>query len=90
MVKEPKSQEHCLGKSENGKDLQYNINQSKCLVGLLGDPNVPLDNSIAERSIKPYIAAVAGADTSAILFSIMETVKANKLKLYDYFKYMLE
>ena len=35
------------------------------------------------------IDMVAGAKSSAIIYSIAETAKANKLKLYDYFEYLL-
>ena len=36
------------------------------------------------------IDTVAGAEASAILFSIAEMARANNLKLYDYYKYLLE
>ena len=32
----------------------------------------------------------AGAETSGMLYSIAETAKANGLKPYEYFKYLLE
>ena len=35
------------------------------------------------------IDTVAGTKSSAIIYSIAETVKANNLKPYDYFKYLL-
>lgn len=36
------------------------------------------------------IDTVAGAKASALLYSIAETAKANDLKPYEYFKYILE
>ena len=36
------------------------------------------------------IDSTAGAEASAILFSMSETVRANNLKPYEYFKYLLE
>ena len=60
---------------------------------------IPLDNSDAERSIRSFcvgkhswhvIATKRGAKSSADLYSIAETAKANKVKTYDYFKYVLE
>ena len=60
---------------------------------------VPLDNSDAERSIRSFCvgkhnwhitASSRGAETSGILYSIAETAKANRLKPYEYFKYLLE
>lgn len=32
---------------------------------------------------------IAGADSSAIIYSIAETAKVNNLKPYDYFEYLL-
>ena len=36
------------------------------------------------------IATKKGAGSSAILYSIAETAKANNLKTFDYFQYLLE
>ena len=36
------------------------------------------------------IDSLAGAESSAVLFSIAETARANNLKPYEYFKYLLE
>ncbi len=35
------------------------------------------------------IDTISGAKSSAIVYSIAETAKANQLKLYDYFEYLL-
>ena len=35
------------------------------------------------------IDTIAGAEASAIIYSIAETVKANNLKPYNYFEYLL-
>ncbi len=52
----------------------------------------------AEQSIRGFcigkknwvmIDTVAGAKSSAIIYSIAETAKANNLKPYDYFEYLL-
>lgn len=65
----------------------------------LDDGEVPMDNNVAEQSIRPFcvgkknwvmIDTVAGAEASAMIYSIAETVKANNLKTYNYFKYLLE
>jgi len=86
-------------KSETGKGLQYSINQEKYLLGCLSNPDVPLDNSDAEQKIRRFVISrknfvlidsTAGAEASAILFSMSETVRANNLKPYEYFKYLLE
>lgn len=54
-----------------------------------------MDNNAAEQSIRGFcigkknwvmIDTVAGAKSSAIIYSIAETAKANNLKPYDYFE----
>lgn len=62
------------------------------------DGEVPIDNNAAEQSIRSFcigkknwvmIDTIAGAESSAIIYSIAETAKANNLKPYDYFEYLL-
>lgn len=59
---------------------------------------MPMDNNAAEQSIRGFciskknqvtIDTIAGAKSSAIIYSIAETAKANNLKPYDYFEYLL-
>ncbi|WP_347462056.1 IS66 family transposase [Clostridium sp. DL-VIII] len=87
-----------LLKSETGKDFTYCINQEKYLRVFLEDGNVPADNNAAEGSIRGIcigkrnwhlIDTVDGAKTSAIIYSIAETAKANNLKPYNYFELLL-
>lgn len=79
--------------------IRYAINQEPYLREFLDDPIIPLDNNDAERSIKKFcvgkhswhiIASKRGAKSSAVLYSIAETSKANGLKPYEYFKYLLQ
>ncbi|WP_277409206.1 transposase domain-containing protein [Lacrimispora xylanisolvens] len=65
----------------------------------LEDPEIPLDNNDAERSVRSFcvgkhswhiIDSKNGAAASAALYSIAETAKANNLKPYEYFSYLLE
>ena len=72
--------------------------QEKYLRVFLEDPEIPLDNNDAERSIKSFcvgkhswhiIDSVKGAKASALLYSIAESAKANSLKPYEYFAYLL-
>ena len=78
--------------------LNYCINQEKYLRVFLTDGEVPIDNNSAEQSIRPFVTGrkawmfcdtEAGAETSAMLYSIAETAKANQLKPYEYMKYIL-
>jgi len=86
-------------KSATGKAISYCLNQKKYLKVFLEDGHVPIDNNAAERAIRPFclgkknwyvIDTISGAKASAVLYSIAETAKANNLKPYEYFKYLLE
>lgn len=85
-------------KSKTWEGFSYSINQEKYLKVFLDDGEVPMDNNAAEQSIRGFcigkknwvmIDTVAGAKSSAIIYSIAETAKANSLKPYDYFEYLL-
>lgn len=85
-------------KSKTWEGFQYSLNQEKYLKVFLDDGEVPMDNNAAEQSIRGFcigkknwvmIDTVAGAKSSAIIYSIAETAKANNLKPYDYFEYLL-
>ena len=60
---------------------------------------IPLDNNEAEASVRSFcvgkhswhiIATKKGAGSSAMLYSTAETAKANNLKTFDYFRYLLQ
>ena len=85
-------------KSKTWEGFNYSLNQEKYLKVFLDDGEVPMDNNAAEQSIRGFcigkknwvmIDTVAGAKSSAIIYSIAETAKANNLKPYDYFEYLL-
>jgi len=87
-----------LPKGKTAQGLNYSINQEKYLKVFLEDGEVPIDNSAAERAIRPFcigkknwvlINTVRGAGASAMLYSIAETAKANGLNTYAYFEYLL-
>lgn len=76
----------------------YMLNQEKYLRVFLDDGDVPMDNNASERAIRGFcigkknwqmIDTINGAKSSAIIYSIAETAKANNLKPYDYFEYLL-
>lgn len=85
-------------KSKTWQGFSYSLNQEKYLKVFLDDGEVPMDNNAAEQSIRGFcigkknwvmIDTIAGAKSSAIIYSIAETAKANNLKPYDYFEYLL-
>ena len=76
-----------------GKAIQYNLNQWDKLTVYPKDEQINIDNNRAERAIKPFVIRRKnwlfvntgnGAKSSAILYSIIETAKANGLIPYDY------
>ena len=84
--------------SQTGKALAYSINQEKYLRRFLADGNIPMDNNPAEQAIRPFtvgrknfvlINTDHGAKASAILYSLVETAKANHLNPYKYFETLL-
>ena len=85
--------------SEKTRDgLKYSLNQEKYLRVFLENGEVPIDNSATERAIRPFtigranwhiIDTIHGAQASAVIYSLVETAKANKLKIYEYLKHLL-
>ena len=60
--------------------------------------NLQIDNNRAERAIKPFVIGrknwlfsntANGAQASAILYSLIETAKANGLTPFDYLHHLL-
>ena len=87
--------------SKSGKTKEaftYALNQERYLRVFLENGDVPMDNNASERAIRGFcigkknwemIDTVNGATGSAIIYSIAETAKANQLKPYEYFEYLL-
>ena len=85
--------------TEKLKDVfSYALNQEKYLRVFLTDGDVPMDNNASERAIRGFcvgkknwqmIDTINGAKSSAIIYSIAETAKANNLKPYEYFEHLL-
>ena len=76
-----------------GKAVQYTLNQWSKLQVYLTDGRINIDNNRAERAIKPFVIGrkawlfantYGGADASAVLYSLVETAKANGLQPIDY------
>lgn len=82
-------------KTKLGEALVYLKNQWDRLIGYLEDGHYPIDNNAAERAIRPFAIgrknwmfskSQAGAKSSANLYSLVETAKANELNAYEYLK----
>ena len=78
-----------------GKALYYLHNQWAHLINYVCNGDYPIDNNAAENAIRPFVigrknwlfsASQKGAVSSANLYSIIETAKANGLEPYAYLK----
>ncbi len=81
------------------KALLYALNQKKELSEFLNDGRIPLTNSLAERSIRPFAVhrknwlfadSVDGEKANATMYSIIEVAKINRLNIWKYIKYLLD
>ncbi len=86
-------------KSLLGKAITYGLNQWPYLICYLESRLLDIDNNAAERAIKPFVIgrknwlfahSVKGARASAILYSLVETAKANGLEPYAWLTYVLK
>ena len=94
-----KSIQQVLPKSAIGKAIQYTLNQWDKLSGYIKSGDINIDNNRAERAIKPFVIGrknwmfcntASGANASAILYSLIETAKANGLTPFNYLMFLLE
>lgn len=92
------SQQQVLPKTKLGEAIQYCLNQWEKLRRYTLDGRLNIDNNRAERAIKPFVIGrkawlfsqtANGANASAVLYSIIETAKANNLVPYDYLVHLL-
>ena len=88
-----------LPKSALGVAIKYCHNQWEKLTAFLQDGRLELDNNRSERSIKPFVIGrknwlfantSRGAESSAIIYSIIETAKENELNPFQYLTYLFE
>ena len=94
-----KSAQQVLPKTKLGEAIQYCLNQWHKLMRYTLDGHLAIDNIRAERAIKPFVIGrknwlfsqtATGANASAILYSIIETAKANDLNVFEYVMDCLE
>ena len=93
-----KSVEQVSKSSKLGEALHYSLNQWDKLTVYIKDGQLNIDNNRAERAIKPFVIGRKnwlfninhqGAETSAMLYSMIETAKANDLIVFDYLNHCL-
>ena len=94
-----KNQGVSLPKSLLGKAFAYALNQRNTFEAFLADPRIELSNNAAERAVKPFVIgrknwlfcySPAGAQASAIIYSIIETAKANGINPLKYLENVFE
>ncbi|HHJ19495.1 MAG TPA: IS66 family transposase [Gammaproteobacteria bacterium] len=82
-----------------GKAITYTLNQWHRLKGYVEDGILDIDNNMAENSIRPFVVGrknwlfsgtPEGAEASALLYSLIETAKANRLEPYAYLRYIFD
>jgi len=92
---EPKA----LPKSALGQAVAYSLSQWDNLESFMLDGRLEISNNRAERAIKPFVIGrknwlfnntPQGARASAMIYSIVETAKQNKLNPFAYLCYLFE
>lgn len=82
-----------------GKAMNYMHKLWPRLVIYVDSPHVGLDNNPAENAIRPFAlgrknwlfaGSPSGAQASAVLYSLVETAKANELEPYRYLRFLFE
>ena len=75
--------------------VRYSLNQKEHLCAFLDYGDVPVSNNLAENAIRPFVVgrknwlfcdSVKGAESSAIVYSLVETAQANGIEPYEYRK----
>jgi transposase len=82
-----------------GKAIHYNLSQWDKLVNYLGSPYLTPDNNACENAIRPFVIgrknwlfsqSTEGADSSAGMFTLIETAKENGLVPFKYLMALFE
>ena len=85
-------------KSPLGQAIAYSLNHWSSLTRYLADGRLLIDNNACERAIKPFtvgrknwlfVGNINGGQSGAVLYSLIETAKANGINPYDYLVYIL-
>ena len=82
-----------------GKAIAYCLNHWEPLSAYIKDGRLCMDNNSAENAVRPFVVGrknwlfsgtPAGAEASALFYSLIETAKANGLEPYAYLRYIFE
>ncbi len=81
-----------------GQAFTYALNQWDKLIRYVDDGRLEMDNGLSERQIKPFVIgrknwlfynSVAGVKAAEVIYSIIESAKANNLEPYTYLRSLL-
>ena len=79
--------------------VRYSLNQKQALMAFLDNGEVPISNNLAENAIRPFTLGrknwlfcdtTKGAEASAIVYSLVESAKANGIEPFAYLQYVLQ
>lgn len=88
-----------LPKGYTGKAISYCLNQWDHLIRYLDHHLLTPDNNMTENAIRPFVMGrknwlfsntPRGADSSAVLYSLIESAKANGLEPFRYLNYIFD
>lgn len=92
-------QERNIGRHSMSKAIEYVLNNREALMEFTNNAIIPLDNSLCERSIRPFVVirnrckfsvSTAGAHVGALIYSLSITCIENHRNPYMYFMYLFE
>ena len=78
--------------------MRYSLNQKQQLTAFLSNGEVPISNNLAENAIRPFTLGrknwlfcdtTKGAEASAIVYSLVESAKANGVEPFAYLQHVL-
>ena len=78
--------------------VRYSLNQKQHLMAYLDNGEIPISNNLVENAIRPFTLGrknwlfcdtPKGAETSAIVYSLVESAKANGIEPFAYLQHIL-
>lgn len=78
--------------------VRYSLNQKQHLMAYLDNGEVPISNNLAENAIRPFTLGrknwlfcdtPKGAEASAVVYSLVESAKANGIEPFAYLQHVL-
>lgn len=86
-----------IPKSKTGEAVNYTLNEWSKLIRYLDAAFMTPDNNETERAIRPFVIGrknwlfsntPRGANASAVMYSLIESTKANRLEPYSYLRFL--